>query len=70
MIIYLFVGIIFLVINNGESGVLAFLSILLIIFSFIGFNPKTEFIISQEELNYKIMIHGFKASIRSYFLQI
>ncbi|WP_419962443.1 hypothetical protein [Psychrobacillus sp. BM2] len=67
MIIYLFVGIIFLVINNGESGVLAFLSILLIIFSFIGFNTKTEFIISQEELNYKIMIHGFKAFHKKLF---
>ena len=56
----LFVGIIFLIINNGESGVLAFLSIMLIIFSIIGFSTKTEFIVSQDKLDYVIRIYHYK----------
>jgi len=59
MVMYLFVGIIFLITNNGESSILSFISILLILFIITTFNLKTEFIINQEELNYVIKIYGF-----------
>ena len=59
LVLGILVGIVFLFINNGESGATVFFSFLLLIIGLIGFKARTEFVISQDELNYILSIFGF-----------
>lgn len=53
-------GISLFFISISESRINAFLSILIIIFSIIGFSTKSEFIISQNRLDYVIRSYHYK----------
>jgi len=59
LVLGILVGIVFLFINNGESGATVFFSFLLLIIGLIGFKARTEFVISQDELNYTFVDFWF-----------
>lgn len=58
--IAILVGTLLFFISYDESVVLACYSILVIIISIIGFSTKSEFIISQDKLDYVIRIYHYK----------